>query len=246
MNYKSIGYFFIALVFFAACKPAGVMSYSYKADTYIIGKDRRFQSANRLISYGDYLFEFKMKVQFNSEYDYDKQQNEQNLRSITAKYDDTIGVYLLANKQYVEFDTFAISGTIVQRGNLADKPAGARLGDGKQAINYTPPFISVPKDTIMNEVSCHYTEVLGDLAHPVSDTMGTGFILVKNRRLNSLYKAFGLTCMNNEFCIVGIYQYHKWLNEALIEDLAGLRQLTKAERAICESLIQKAGLPPTK
>jgi hypothetical protein len=246
MNYKSIGYFFIAIVFFAGCKPAGVMCYSYKTDTYVIGEDRYFQRASRLISYGDYLFEFKMKVQFNSEYDYDKQENKQTLRSKTAKYDDTIGVYLLANKQYIEFDTFAISGTIVQRGNLADKPAGVRLGDGKQTINYTPPFISVPKDTIMNEIPCYYTEVLGDAAHPVSDTAGTRFILIKNRRLTSLYKAFGLTCMGNEYCIVGIYQYHKWLKEALLDDIAGLRPLTKAERTICVSLIQKAGLLPPK
>jgi hypothetical protein len=247
MSSKSISYFFIALVFLEGCKPAGVISYAYKTDTYVIGKDKRIQSATRLISYGDYLFEFKMKVNFNTETDFDIKGKTETVRSNTVKYDDTIGVYLINNnRQYIEFDTFALSSKIVQRGNLADKPMGVKLGDGKQTINLAPPYMSTPKDTVMNEVPCYYTEVLGDAAHPVSDTVGARFILVKNRHLTSLYKVFGITCMGNEYCIVGMYQYHKWLNEALLDDFAGLRPLTKAERTICESMIQKAGLAPPK
>jgi hypothetical protein len=243
MNGKFIGYFFIVLVFLAACKPAGVVCYAYKSDTYVTDTGRHILSASSTISYGDYLFEFKM--QLNTDSVFEVHGNIRRLINESVKY-DTIGVYLLANKQYIEFDTFAINSAIVKKGELADKPTGVRLGDGKQTINYTPPFISVPKDTIMNEIPCYYTEVLGDAAHPVSDTAGTRFILIKNRRLTSLYKVFGLGCMNNEYCIVGIHQYHKQRQVGYIQDIAGLRPLTTAEKQVCASMVAKAGLPPPK
>ncbi len=243
-KYYKLGCFcFIAAIFSYSCQPTKTVFYSYKVDNYVADISKTMLRTGRLISCGDYLIEFKMKINMKSETEmYD---TGSRLVSASINY-DTIGVYLLANRQYFEFDTFATSGIMLKKGPIADKQFGFKFGEGKNTADLTQPYLSLPKDTLINNIFCYYVDVLGTKEYPVSDTMGTQFLLIKNRQLASLYKAYGLTCMNNDYSIVGIHQYHKQKKEGFWEEPADLRPVTAAERAICESLIQKAGLPPPK
>jgi hypothetical protein len=67
--------------------------------------------------------------------------------------------------------------------------------------------------------------------------------LIKNKKFISLLKIYGLTAMNNEYCIVSLCYYHKLRNESYLEEIDSLRPVTNAKRAICESMTKKAGLP---
>jgi hypothetical protein len=228
-----------------SCKPAKTIFYSYKVDAYTTDTGRHLLTSSRLISCGDYLFEFKMQRMNNMEYDYYKGEGRTELRSSTTKY-DTIGVHLLANRQFIEFDTFAVNAKVIKRDSIGRKGSGFTMGDGSTVINYMPPFISNPKDTSVNNIPCYFVDILGSAISPVSDTASTKFFLLKNKNFTSLLKAYGLTAMNNEYCIVSLCYYHKLKQESYLEEIDSLRPVTAAERAICESLITKAGLPLPK
>jgi hypothetical protein len=243
--YTKLSCYFISIILLAAgCTTARTVFYSYKVDTYVTDTVRHILSSSRLISCGDYLFEFKLGQKYSTEST--MQDDGTTEVKVSPIYFDTMGIYLLANKQYFEFDTFALNNRMIKKGGIGDKEFGVKMGDGSTVINYTPPFISKPKDTIINNISCYYVDILGNKTSPVSDTVSTKLILIKNKKFTSLLKIYGLNAMNNEYCIVSLCNFHKLRQESYLQEIDSLRPVTKAERAICESMIQKAGLPLPK
>jgi hypothetical protein len=237
----------LILYLFTGCTSAQKLFYSYKIDNYSTDTSKILLSTSRVISFNDYVFEFKMRENNFLEFEQNIEENRTLLKNSSTRY-DTVGVYLLTNDQrYFEFDTFAVSSKLVNKGHIWEKEEGVKFNPlkmdttGKGSV--VPLNLTLPKDTVINNVSCYYAEIIRSKP---TDKIGTKYFLVKNKQFNSLLKLQGLKWVTEDYCIIGLEQYLYDGRERYIQEPANLRPLTTAERKICESLIQKAGLPLPK
>jgi hypothetical protein len=235
----------LALVLFVACTQAQPVYYAYQVDDFSVDTAKTLIATSRVISCGDYLFEFKMQVNNEIVADMYKDENKTVVTKFTTRY-DTTGVYILAKgKGYYEFDTFALTGKLVKKGPIADREFGFKLGTDKSATNKgkaaAQPKISAPQDTVINGIPCYYVQTVR--TQLPTDSMGTQYFLIKNRKFTSVYKAQGFRWLNNEYCIIGVRHYAYNGSVGYSQEINNLRPLSAAERKICESLIQKARLP---
>lgn len=241
---------FILLGVLAGCTTAQQTFYSYKVDSYYIGQSKEQFAASHVISCGDYLVEFNTKVKIDTKGISDAEEGIIKLVGQTVTY-DTVSVYLLMpNGQYAEFDSFSAAGKLLKKGLMADKEQGIKRGATTDTATQTtalpvPPTFTNPKDTVINNVPCYYSDVVR-IKNTLLDTVGMRYFLVKKQAFSSVYKMLGLKWKSNDYTIVGLQQYMYANGEGYIEKIANLRPLTAAERKICESLIEKAGLPLPK
>ena len=75
-----------------SCNTSRNVYYAYSTATYTVDTTKTLLGYDRLISYGDYLFEFKTEVQFNRHLYGDGRD------SMFIEY-ETIGVYLLSSAE---------------------------------------------------------------------------------------------------------------------------------------------------
>lgn len=248
VNYKSIGMYILAMLFFSACAKAQPVYYAYEVEDFSIDTVKTRFAKSSLISCSNYLFEFKMQVNNEVVAEIYKEENKSVITKTTSRY-DTTGLYILApGKGYYEFDTFALAGKLVKKGAIATREFGFKLGADKAATKKgkvtLQPKVSDPKDTVINGIPLYYVEIVR--TQLPTDSMGTQYFLIKNQKFTSLYKAQGYRWPSNDYCIVGVHHYAYDGRGAYLQELSNLRPLTTAERKICESLIQKAGLPLPK
>ena len=251
LNIKAVGIHLLTIMFFSACTQAQSKYYAYQVDTYSINTDTMRLSTSRVISCGTYLLEFRMRLKNDIEGNLYMDERKVEITKVTPRQPDTLGVYLLAGgKRYYEFDTFALACRLVQQGSIADREFGFKLGAGKQSANanksktHSQPRFTAPKDTVINGIPCYYAEVVRSKLP--TDSMGTQYFLIKNKQFTSLYKAQGFKWPDSNYCVVGIHHYAYDGSMHYLQEISNLRPLTAAERKICESLIQKAGLPLPK
>lgn len=224
--------FALVIPILPGCRITKNMFFSYKVDSYTTDTTKHLLTSSRIISYGDYLFEFKLRTNIESVVYRDTD-------SATTSIDyDTIGVYLLGEKNeiYYEFDTFTINNKIVKTGRLFEKEFGHKY-PVSDSIRFKADPIFYPVDTIINKINCFYVPIVsGNTGNSVEIKV----ILIKKRNLNSLYKIGGAKFPDKNYCIVGYNVYSFEKKEGFVQEINTLRPLTEKEQKICESMIIKS------
>lgn len=221
-----------------ACNTSKIPFYKYTTNIYsvdsVYGKNLAF--SNCFISCDKYLFEFIVKTRNNKEI------LGYELVSDITSY-DTIGVYILSakTKQYYQFDTFALTSNLVKNGLIKNKESGNRFSfpvntGYDQAINFGP-----IKDTILNAIHC-YTSKMILKEKAVDDSVFQQVFLLKNPNINTRYKFENIEFFDKSYAIVGFNKVLKKHKQAVVEEIVDLRILTESERAICTTMLKKAGL----
>jgi hypothetical protein len=181
------------------CSTSKETYYSYTVGTYTFDTVKHFFYSDNLISYGDYLFEFKKKINIHRIVHKDSDS--------TSTYSDTIGVYLLSstNKLYYEFDTFSLKHTVVKVGKIADKQFGLKfnsLDTGYPSdVSFKP-----AKKILINNINCFIAEIVSNNKIE-NDSIVQKIILIKKVKFNSLYKVNGIKFPDSNYCIVGFKIY---------------------------------------
>lgn len=221
----------LVIFFLYGCKGANEIYYSYKSNWYAYDTEKRFITSNSLISYGDYLFEFKKRTNLEDGF-----RGESDSVTSTIHF-DTIGVYLLGgkNRLYYEFDTFAFENKIVKAGKLSEKKFGQLYPDpiSSEEIGY-----SAPVDTVINNIICFYSTVVPRNRNAIDSTV-VKVILLKKPNFNSLYKIGGGEYPDKDYCIVGFSAYSFKNNDGFVQEVDALRPLTEKEKSICKSMLMK-------
>ena len=224
--------------FFYSCNTSKEIYYSYKVDSYTIDTVKRFFASSSLISYGDYLLEFKKRTNIS-----DVVYGETGAVTSSSNY-DTTGIYLLSstNGMYFLFDTFALKNEIIKTGKLTDKEYGVRLtSTGNQIPTETVIYKTIPLDTIINNIKCFYIDIISKNKN-TNDSFAQRVILIKSVNFNSLYRINGTKFIDTNYCIVGVQVYNLKQKQGYLEELDLLRPLTDKEKKICESMVKKIKL----
>lgn len=209
--------------------------YSVNTFGYDSANNINLRIFTHIISFGEYLFEYKLAKHNGKVFKGDE------LVSDETKY-DTTGVYILAaqNKRYYEFDTFALNASLKTQGAIENKKQGTIITFANKADVLKTRYGPVTQK-LVNNVTSYVAEVMPTEISPI-DTFKMEFTLVKNKQLNSLYKFSGIEFIDKNYCIVGTNMYNLIEKESVQTSINNLRQLTKAEEAICTSMLKKAGL----
>lgn len=227
-------YAILVILFLYGCKASKEIYCSYKSNWYTVDTVKRFVTSSSLISYGDYLLEFIKKTNI-------KNVLYGESDSVTSVfYYDTIGVYLLGDKNrlYYEFDTFSIKNKIVKTGKLSKKSFG-QLYPNSDSMTSEEIIYSNPVDTVINNISCFYATVVPRNKNG-RDSIGVKVILLKIPKFNSLYKIGGGEFPNKDYCIVGFNAYSFKNNDGFVQEVDALRPLTEKEKSLCESMVMKS------
>ncbi len=230
---SQISYCFLIASILFGCKMPKQNYYSYKVNSYVIDTTKRLVTSSSLISFGDYLFEFNVKINIK---------NELRLESRTVKSTieyDTVSIYLLQNRYslYFELDTFDIKNKIIKTGKLWEKLYGQHF-DSSSLVQVKPSPYFVPVDTIINNIKCYYATV----ETPNKTAEGNNeikILLIKKPNFNSLNKIGGAIFPDKDYCIIGIDAYSFKGNDGFVQEIDALRPLTEKENSICESIIAK-------
>lgn len=233
ITYKLIS-FLIIIQFLYGCTTSKEIYYSYKVGTYSLHIVKNFIYSDDLISYDDYLFEFKIKININNVLHGDSDS--------TSIYSDTIGVYLLsgANKLYYEFDTFAIKNKVVKIGKFADKQFGFKFNfsgtDSTSNLSFTS-----PKEVVTNNIHYFITEIVSN-NKTADDSINQKLLLIKNEKFNSLYKVHGIKFPDSNYCIVGFHIYDFKNRQSIFQEIESIKPLTEKQKKICASIVKKSKL----
>jgi hypothetical protein len=224
---------FLAIVqFLYGCTISKENYYSYKVGTYTIDTVKHFFYSDNLISYGDYLFEFKNRLNINRIIQGDS--------DATSTYYDTAGVYLLSgqDKLYFEFATFGLNNEVIKIGRLTDKQLGFKfnsLGTGPPSDgSFTP-----PEKTVINNINCFITEIISNNKRE-NDSIDQKIVLIKNKKFNSLFKINGIVYPDADYCIVGFHIYDLKNKENFLQDIESMRPLTEKEKSICAKMVERS------
>ena len=235
--HKPYNIFCVAVFFFfiGGCHTSKNAFYSYEVNLYATDSAKHLISPTRVISYGDYMFEFKIRTNINTEI----YPNPDSVVSSTSY--DTIGVYLISKEKqnFFEFDTFDLKSNIVKSGKWTEKETGTLLKPLEKDLKPNKNAIfSSQRDTIINNILCFYSSTFSKKSD--GDTIEEKLISVRNRYLNSLYKIQGIKFEDDSFCIVGFSFFDPKSKEMSYQDINNLISLTEKERQICESMVKKA------
>ncbi len=225
---------FLVVLFLYCCKMPKEVYYSYKVNSYAIDTTKRLVTSNNLISFGDYLFEFNVKINIKNELLF-----ESGGVKSSIEY-DTVSVYLLQNNNlyYYELDTFSIKNKVIKTGKLWEKLYGQHFDSSDLVQSKSSPYI-FPVDTVINNIQCYYATV--NRANKNSgDYNEIKIILIKKEKFNSLNKIGGAVFPDKGYCIVGIDAYSFKNNDGFVQEIEALRPLTEKEKRICESMISRS------
>lgn len=235
--YPKVFLYLGVMYFLASCNTAKTASYSFNIERYVIDTANHFFGFSSLLSYGDYLFEYKITTNFNTTI------NHLGKSSESVVY-DTTGIYLLSGKtkQYCEFDSFGLKSKILSKGPFSAKPTGAGVTPVQQTEpGFSDSYYGPPQPVSINQVPCYYSDVLFKSGAPEDATLQSA-ILIKKENFNSLYKIRGIQFMDTAYCIVGFRKTHLLNEETFAEQINNLRPLTKKEIEICKFLIKTSGI----
>jgi hypothetical protein len=210
-------------------------NYSYQLTHYSVenGNMLELPFNSYLVSYNGFLLEFKLNIR-QSDTLYSKSE-----RRINKTWYDTSGVYILdpKSKTYLEFDTFSMSGKIVNHGKFSEKKFGIALSD---TLRNTVSFFQnkVLKDTFLWGSNLFYLDTLekGKLNR---DSILSHIFFIKDNNFTSLYELNSGVFPNPEYSMIGYCTYFFDTKMFLIGKLEDMRRLTKHEENICKRMIQK-------
>ncbi len=231
----SLFIFSIMTLLIVSCKVSN-SHYSYKLTTYSISNNiiEELPYINQLISYNEYLFEFKLDVrQIDTLY-------AKSGKLLSHRYYDTSGIYLLnpGNKQYVEFDTFSTNHKVVKAGKFSDKEFGVRLSDS--TLQSAPFFLNkILKDTFLWGKTLYYIDTI-QKSSSGTDSILTHIFFIKDINFTSMYELNSGVYPDPEYSMVGYSTYFFEQKIMAAGVLENMRHLTKDENKICKLMIKKA------
>lgn len=226
----------ICIMILFGCKVSKEMFVSYKVNySYTTEKSKTVYSFSNLISYGDYLFEFRNRLNIVEEIRGEIKKNNE--------FYDTLGVYLMStkNKLYYEFDKFSDIGKIVKKGNILDKQAGLKFNFKNIDSVTSNSLFMPPKEAIINNINCYTSDVVSTISKK-QDSIVQKMILIKNAKFNSLFKINGVNFSDKNYCIVGFTYCNLKSNQIYAQEIESMRILTEKELKICEDLIAQSKL----
>ena len=222
----------LGICFLYGCASIKNSFYSYQLNMYSLEDKKILLSPEFLISYKNYLFEFKKLVRQDDEY-----HGSTGIVNSTVTY-ETIGVYLLSilKPTFFEFDTFSLKNNLKKVGSWEEKEFGTKLSMpvAKTDKDYT---YGLPVDTVTNNIECYYIPIIHN--SNLRDTIDRKLIAIKNKQLNSLYKIQGFGVEDKDFCVIGTWVFDRKNQNGFSQEIEKLRPLTKKEKSICESMIKK-------
>ena len=222
---------FLLIFIFSLCCTASKDGYSYNTVTYVIGQSKQPLYYDNLITYGDYLFEFRRVKSVRTTMHGDSS-------GATSIDYDTVGVYLLLGTQrlFYEFDSFALNGRIIQVGKLEDRPDGQKISFSNKGTNSHSSYGPLKK-VVINNISCFITGVIPENKTGV-DSITQKVLLLKNPTFNSLFKLSGIKYPDSNYCIVGFQMYDSKHKESLNQEIESMRPLSRKEKEVCANMIK--------
>ncbi len=236
-SHIKIAVIFCLVYFFGGCNTVKKASYSFNVERYIVDTATHLLDFSSLLSYNEYLFDYKININVNTIIVGDGKP----LESVVF---DTTGVYLLSgkNKLYCEFDSFSLKSKIVSKGPFSSKPTGASVTPVRQvSADSSETYYTPPQSMVINNIPCYYSDIVFKNA-PLKDTVQQSVLLIKKENLNSLYKIRGIEFMDPAYSIVGFRKTHLLKTDLFEERINNLRPLTEKEIEICKYMIKLSGL----
>lgn len=236
-NLKKTFSFIAFSLLITACSSSKKGAYYYSTETYGIDKngDKQQYSVSNIVSYRDYVFEFKSTKVI------EWQPANDSLMPVSVNYKPN-GVFLLNGntRRYYEFDSFALEAKLVQQGPFSEKPFGLKL-EKPVKLDSSDTYYGKVKDTVINNIPCFYSDILFKDAKTESDIEQKA-ILIKKRGIHSLYSINGIEFTDKRYCIIFFSVYLHSSKESFFGEISSLRPLSKKEVQICNTLIEKAAL----
>lgn len=232
----------VALI--AQHKPA---YYAYKEGMYILDSGKKIPfSVSSIISYGGYLIEMEdysdiktggpdtAYISVTTDQDGKPLEKEKQISAmtITANTPPKKYVYILKgeNKQFYQFDTFALNARIISHGPFKDKKEGRAYGP---PTSDTLPGSGIIRDTVVDNIPLSYINIS-------SDPNITGYAyLAKNAPYNTFFKTFGYRYTDPAYSFIGVHAFDRSKNQGTSFGISDLRPLTPAEIRICEAMVNK-------
>ena len=235
--YKNFLWLFVLTGFFGSCTASKENYYSYNVDRYTVDSANHMFGFSSLLSYGNYLFEYKITTHFNTVIN----GPDKPVESVVY---DTTGIYLLSgkSKQYCEFDTFAMQSKIISKGPFSAKPTGAGVSPVvKTTADSSGAYYGPPQVTSMNHIQCYYSHI-SYKDQTLKDSIDQGALIIKNKNFNSLYKIRGIEFTDTAYCVIGFRITRLLKGDGFVEQINNLRRLTEKEIRICKRMVSISGL----
>lgn len=234
MNRDKVLFTIFLVLTLNGCKTSKEKFYSYEVNTYTIDTGKTLLNSNKLISYCDFLFEFKMKKIINNVL------HGESKTVTTSVKEDTIGVYLIDSKTklYYEFDTFALKCTMVETGKLIDKPFGLKLTPATGNTDTTKIYAPLEK-SVVNNIPCFFSEIVSK-NKTMADSITIKVLMLKDANFNSVYKINGVKYTDKNYCIAGLSIYYNNQKQGVLDEIDALRPLNEKEKEICENMVAKS------
>jgi hypothetical protein len=224
------------------CRALSKKYYSYVWVMSAVDSVKTPQTYSHLISYGNYIFEFNIRI--NRE-EIRHRGNPNYIPKLKITGYDTLSVYLLNGKTrlFYEFDTFALKTKLIKIAKWEDKPTGQDLhlspAEPKSNFLYGP-----LKQELINNIPCFVSKITR-VKDPQSDSLSCEEIFVKDVDLNSFFKICGTKFTDNNYCLVGYRVFYPKKKEGTSIEIENLRPLNEREIAICKTMVQIMGTAVT-
>lgn len=225
---------FVLIVYLNACKAQNPDYYAYSIGSYVSTPDGpKILHANRCISYGPYLIEFKMKITYKREV---YMLSKKEFRSVEI---DTIGLYIMSeiNDTYAEFDKFDSAASVIKAGKISEKEFGITFSVPDSAM-MKGIFNKNMRDTLINGLPVYVID-----STALNESGETSFLfqfyLVKAKNFNSIYRLNKVVYPDTNYSIVGYHYSYPGLDAATTSSMETMRPLSKEEIAICSALVKK-------
>lgn len=234
MKFRSKFVFLIFSLFFLGNNSFAQQAISFEQKTISITDTiQELVLVSRFISYGNFLFEFKMAK-------WDSVEVFTESKIINSKsFEDTVGVYLLnpISRTYVEFDSLHPNAKLVKRGKISEKEFGFRYRD--TATDYFAPYASEElKDTVLwNQQLLYIPFEINDKNEKYHSTI----FFSKDPSLNSPFDYVYSKFSKPKLSMVGFTLFFEDKNQKLELRFENVKELDKSWQNICKKLIEKAG-----
>jgi hypothetical protein len=195
---------------------------------------------SEFISYKNCLIQFNLKTFFSQ--DFDANIKDAAIRPENAHFynRDTITVFLRFKQQasFFEFSNFSDTATLLRKENSLQNYTGMKYSNEQtQAGNFRPDMQSA-RDTFFFGMPLKKVQV-------IEDTMGMKLVsqlyYLDNKRLNTVFNIQNqIKNIDDRYCLVGYIASDTAGRQLGGAFVSAMKDLTKEELRICESLYQKA------
>ncbi|TAE13385.1 MAG: hypothetical protein EAZ47_07940 [Bacteroidetes bacterium] len=188
---------------------------------------------NNLISFDKYLFEFNVGPRI-----IDSMNAGSTKIFRTIRY-DTLSVFVLnsEDRNFYEFDTFAVTCNLLGHGPFSNKSAGMKLADTMQKPLQAFYEKKMQDTTLWNQRLFYFSDIQKNRNN--EDSVRAYIFFLKQKNFTSLYDLMTAKYIDPNFNMVGFS--YKFIEQNITAEsvLKNLRPLTSKEEEICSSIVKK-------